>query len=636
MAEKREKVVALTDRQQAREKISVFFDSRDNYYHPLREMLANATDELNANYKEGFVTITHEETDKGSQITVQDTGRGLPIGETTEAGESQLELLLETLFAGTKTGGNNAGMTGQNGLGLTVTNYNSVYFKVESTYNGITHTVIYENGGERIDYSETPASKKSHGTIFTFILDSSSFTNVHYEDDEILNIVSNVAKTAPKIFFNFIDSKGVSHAIHYKSLADYFENSVVKNQSTSKIINIDETVTDSVRDSVSTQHEETNEFEVHLTTMPVVSHEAFLNKTAFTEDSTIDRGVILGLKAFFNKNYKTKKKDILYTDKDIENAFSYVVNVTSTHPEFVGQTKFSTKKEVYRNWLKDVIMNEMTDYMNAHKPTVNRMVKHLDTIQAESNKNDKAHKRLLKQLSENVNTLTGRIDGLKDCLVHDENSELLVAEGISAGGSLEAGRNSKYQAIYPIRGKFKNIEDLTIKQILENKEARDILSAIGGGVGEDFSVENMRYHSIILSADSDSDGLQIQASLLAFFNVAMPGLIESGRVYVTQAPLYRVQLEDGSVLNWLTETERNTEEPKYRDQIIKTSRFKGLGEASPEEMRELILNPETRSMIQIQATDSMKESFRNWFSNSTIDFRKNYIDEHLHEYILES
>lgn len=624
-----DKVRALGFRDQAREKLPIFFGSRDNYFHPLRELIANGTDEINSHFDNGTIKITHEINDNESMITVEDSGRGLPIGETDENGKSYLELLLLTLFAGSKYD-SNAGQIGSNGVGLTVTNYTSKYFNVQSAYNGVLHEVTFTDGGNNQDYSTKKISDKKHFTRVSYVLDRNVYTGNKFSDTDIKNWIKWVSAVAPKIDFEFTNSLGETNNYHYKSLENYFDE-LVNSQSTSSMFKIEENDGKFVINTT-----ENNQYEVIFTTQAQPVHRVFLNGNPLVEDSSIDSGVINGIRLWFEKYYEGKRKQKPFTNQDIIDSVSYVVNVVSSNGEFSNQTKLSTKKALYQSQTKKIVQTILDNFRENHAVYFNRFEKHLMQVQDSNNKNSKSREKLLKKLNENVDGIKGRIDNFIDSRQHGKDSELFLTEGLSALGSVVKARNSNNQAAFPLRGKVLNVEKAGKSAIMDNAEATNILKIIGGGIGKDFDVKKSRFGKIVISSDQDDDGFQIQALLITLFNKVAQPLLTNGMVYIAKTPLYIIHFTDkDDVLYVSSENEMSDIRPTLKN-VKSISRVKGLGELDKETMRDTAMNPETRDIVQVTMEDVEKsvEMIENWFGSS-VDYRKEYISEHIVDFLLE-
>lgn len=623
-----DKVRALSYRDQAREKLPIFFGSRDNFLHPLRELTANATDEINSNFESGSIKINHEKTDKGSKITVEDSGRGLPIGEFDENGQSYLEMLLLTPFAGGKYDDND-GMTGTNGVGLTITNYTSAYFEVNSAYNGMLHTVRFSDGGNNQEYTTKKIAKSKHFTKVTYILDNTVYTSNNVKDSDIKDWVEKVSAVAPKIDFTFTDSTGAEFKYHYKDLKTYFED-IVGGLSTSAIF-LNE------KDSIfEFNNKENNKYEVLFTTQATPVHQVFLNGTPFSEDSSIDSGVVNGIRLWFEKQYAGKRKLKPFTNQDIIDSVSYVVNVVSSNAEFSNQTKLSTKKKLYQSQTKQSVQDILDSFKDKHAVYFNRFEKHLLQVQEANHKSDNNKTKLLKKLNENIDAIKGRVEGFIDSREHGLESEFFLTEGKSALGSVVAARDSKFQAALPLRGKILNVEKAKQSEITANQEISNILKIIGGGYGNDFDIDKARFGKVIITSDQDDDGFHIQALIISLFNTIARPMLEQGRIYIAKTPLYIIHFTDkDDVLYVSSETEMDKIRPILKN-VRTISRVKGLGELDAQTMRDTAMNPETRQITQVTFNDvkQANQMIQNWLGSEN-DYRKDYITEHLPEFLVE-
>lgn len=622
-----DKVRALEDRDQAREKLPIFFGSRDNYFHPLRELIANATDEINSHFNKGTVKVTHEIINGESKITVEDSGRGLPIGEYDENGKSYLEMLLLVLFAGGKYD-ENAGQTGQNGLGLTVTNYTSKFLMVESAYNGILHTVSFENGGNNQLYDEKPIGKTKHYTKVSFILDKSVYTSVKFSDLEIEKWIYNVSAVAPKIMFEFTNSNHEVKTFHYKNIEQYFDD-MINGLSTSTTFKLESEDFIEIKNS-----NETNSYQVLFTTQANPKHQVFLNGTPLIEDSSIDSGVVNAIRLWFEKQYQGKRSVKPFTNQDITDSISYVVNVVSEKSEFSNQTKFSTKKSLYQLQTKTVTTQILNGFKDNHAKFFTRFENHLKQVQDSNNKNSKSREKLLKKLNENVDAIKGRVENFIDSRKHGVDSELFLTEGLSALGSVVAARDANYQAAFPLRGKVLNVERTKQSAIMENKEVANILKIIGGGIGKDFDIKQARFGKIVISSDQDDDGAQIQALLLTLFNKVAQPMITEGRVYIAQTPLYIIHFTDKDDVMYVSSEAEMTKVRPTLQNVKSISRVKGLGELDAKTMHDTAMNVETRNIIKVTVKDIDKaqKMVDNWLGKE-VDYRKEYISDNLAQYI---
>ena len=583
--EKQESIIkALDTRQQCRDKLPIFYGSRDNYYHGLIETLMNSNDEITNNFEKGEV-IVNVFSDLQT-IEALDTGRGIPLmGETN--GTPNYKLLFETTFAGTNYENLEQGKvtTGTNGCGATVLNYSSVLYEVTSYKNGEAHTVRYKDGGYFQDYNIEPCEKDKHGTLVKFKLDKEVYTNTVYDIEEIKGILNRLAGTSPKVKF-LLNYKGETFEYSYNTPLEYIENNAITKLNDFIDFNLKkycEEIIDGATQKKLTE-ENTIKAVISLSTEPF--QQTFLNCTFLKEKGAIYEGVIEGLKKFFNRGVKKNK----LTNQDIEMSFNFYCSVMSTNVEFSNQTKFSTNKALYKRIVSDYIIENM-EIVKIEQPKVfEAMVKHLTMINSFNTKNEESIKNIKKKLSEKVEGVGNRVEGLVDCRIHGEEAELFICEGQSALSTCVLSRNAYNQAIIAVRGKILSCLKVGYEKIFASEIIMDIIKILGCGIQVQmkgakeiptFNINNLRFHKIILTADQDPDGATICCLLLTMFWRLTPYLIENGYIYIAKTPLYEITYEDGSLHYAFTDKEKEQLLVGHEVSKCKIQRNKGLIKTSP-------------------------------------------------------
>jgi DNA gyrase subunit B len=633
MTTNNDRIRVLNDREKAREKISVWYGSRDNYYHGLKEVIANGTDEVINNFDEGVVTV--ELHDDLQTITVKDTGRGIPIDGKTD-GVKNYELLFRTLFAGTKYETTDSTTTGTNGVGNTVLCYTSSIFYVEAYYNGYKHSLKFENGGELVqDLKKEKCDKNLHGTSITFKLDPEVYPITTYDKDEVKDIVKRFAVGSPKVKL-FFKHKEESHEFHYGSIQDYY-GEIIGNSSTSPIITSPVTLYD--------DEDEKNSIELIFSTTAEPIQESYLNLTYLAEGGSFNDGVISGIRQFANKYCKDNKlfpKGVTsFTMSDVESSVSFVLVALSNKGEFQNQTKLSTNKKLYKKIAQKHAVQLLEVLKVENEKGLKKLINHLLAVQKHNAQSLKAKKALKKKLTEKVDGIGNKVEKLVDCKKHGPDSELFIAEGNSALGSIVLARDAMYQAAYPLRGKILNCLKSDYTTIFKNQVITDLVKVLGCGIQtdkknkdlENFDIKKLRFGKIIISTDADPDGHQIACLIITMFYRLMPELIKQGYVYIAQTPLYEVKLKDDNMIYFYSEKEK--EEKLHTLQNVKTvARCKGLGELDAETMAETAMNPETRDLIKVTVEDakSMIDSLETWMGIDSSN-RRQYISENLHNYV---
>lgn len=628
-------IKSLSTREQCRDKLSIFYGSRDNYYHGLIETLMNGNDEITNNFEYGEITLTVEEDLQTLELF--DTGRGIPLmGETN--GVPNYKLLFETTFAGTNYENLEQGKvsTGTNGCGATVLNYTSELYEVISYSKGVAHKVTYVEGGNFQGYATQPCDKDKHGTSVRFKLDKTVYTNTVYDIEEIKNILNRLAGTSPTVKF-YLNYLGETFEYYYPTALDYMENNITNKLSDLLEFNEKKYAEKVEKDGKEFVEEDTIKAILSLSTEPF--QQTFLNCTYLKENGAIYDGMIEGLKKFFNKGVKKNK----ITNQDIEMSFNIYCSVASTNVEFSNQTKFSTNKNLYKRFVVDYI-NENMEIVKIEQPKLfEQMQKHLTMINSFNTKNEESIKNIKKKLTEKVEGIGNRVEGLVDCRVHGEEAELFICEGQSALSTCVLSRDAYNQAIVAIRGKILSTLKVGYDKIFANQLITDIIKILGCGVQveikgkkdmDSFNINNLRFHKIILTADQDADGATICCLLLTMLWRLTPYLIENGYVYIAKTPLYEVTYEDGSLHYAFTDKEKENLLIGHNISKCKIQRNKGLGELEAETMARTTMNPQTRVIerVIVKDVEEMANNFEKWFGTDVSE-RKQYIEQNLHKYV---
>lgn len=628
----------LSQREQARDKISVWYGSADNYEHGLKEVMANATDEIINNFDEGSIYVELDEDNK--TITVRDTGRGVPISGQS-GGKPNYELLFLQFFAGSKYGNDgmtNGAMTGTNGSGLVTLNYTSLLFEVSSVSGGEKHHIKFERGGEITEELSVTKTDEVHGSTFKFKLDPEVYTETEFSSEQVKEIIKKYAVSSSKITIHYTH-KEEKETYHYESVEDYFDE-MVQDTSTSPIAHA------KMLEFEQGNGEKTS-VEIVFSTATEPRQESFLNLTHLPEGGTINDGVINGFKLYMNKHCRDNnlfpKGMKSFSDVDILESISFVAVMLSNKVEFSNQTKFSTKKELYKDVAKERIQQILEVLQIENRKGFDAMVNHILLVQKDNASNQRQKEKLKKKLTEKVDNMSNAIEKFVDCRIHGEEAELYLAEGDSAHGSVVLARNGQFQASLPMGGKFLNVAKATnLDAIVNNEIIMNVIKVLGSGIDlgkkqkdiPPFDISKLRYGKIICASDEDPDGAQIVCLIITLFYKLMPEIIKQGKLYIAQTPLYEIKLKNDSVVYAYTDKERDDAVKEHGKSIINISRSKGLGELSPEVMSETAMNPETRHLVQVSIKGAQKaeQMIEDWMG-SGVDNRKKFISENLNKYM---
>lgn len=623
-------IKTLTTREQCRDRISVWYGSADNYQHGFREVMANACDEINNNFDKGIIEIELFEDLK--TISVKDTGRGIPIEGKTD-GKPNRVLLFETLFAGTNYENSKKGKitTGVNGVGTCTLNHTSTLFKVESYRGKKLHELIYENGGEFKSFKsyDNPLINEEYstGTKITFKLDDEVYTKTEYVYDEIIDICDKIASVNPNIKF-VIKHKDDIRNISYKSLQDYFINTMGNEQSFESVVKVFDKPEKNIYEIVLTGSLENNK------------QYTFLNGTYLPEQGSIYDGIINGIRLYSNNYFKSnnmyKSKEKNLTNKDVQGAVSFICKVESVNVSFSNQTKFSTAKKLYEELGKEYIQEMLEIWKNEEPMEFKRL---MNIILASKRSNEKVQdymSKTKKKLQETI-TVENRVDGYVDCKEYGEDSMLFVCEGRSALGSIVLARDAKNQAVFPLRGKILNILKSPYDKIFKNKEIEGLVKVLGCGVESKttkIDFDKLRFGKLVIATDADCDGFHIQCLVLTMIYRLMPTLLERGHVYILDTPLFEIRdLKEDKMYYAYSDKEKDEIISKLNKYQV--SRNKGLGELEPTTMS-MCIKEGSNTIRQVQWEEI--EEVNKWFETlmgEDLQTRKEYIKDNLHKYKME-
>lgn len=635
----KDKIRRLDHREQSREKISIWYGSADNYEHGLKEVLANATDEIINNFDKGTINVELMEDMK--TLVVQDSGRGIPMDGETD-GTPNYELLFLILFAGTKYGEGgemDGSYTGTNGSGQTVLNYTSSLFEVASVRNGKEYHIKFEDGGILSESITERKTDKESGTTVKFRLDPEIYTETEFTNEQVKSIVKRYAVSSNKITINY-KHKDEEVVYHYDHLEEYFDE-VIGDTSTSSVRYGDSVMFDDGGEKTS--------IELAIATTTEIVQESYLNINYLPNGGAINNGIINGVKLYMNKfcrdNSLFPKGVRSFADSDIEESISFVAVMLSNNVEFSNQTKLDTQKKIYYEVAKKRV-SQMLEVMEVEdKKGFDAIVKHLLLVQKDNASNQRQKEKLKKELTKKVDNMTNRIDDFVDCRIHGEEAELYLAEGLSAHGSVVLARDGKFQASLPMGGKFLNVSKVNnLEAIVKNKVIMNVIKVLGCGVElgkkhkdvAPFDISKMRYGKVIIASDSDADGKQISSLVITLFHELMPEIIKQGRLYIAKTPLYEIKLKNDDMLYAYSDDERDELIKDNKGEVLNVARSKGLGELSAEVMAETAMNPETRHLVRvtIDSSEKAKQALDDWMGIN-VDNRKEMISTNLNKYIYE-
>ncbi len=572
-------------------------------HHLVNEVVDNSIDESLA----GFCDKIEITIRKDGSITVEDNGRGIPVDIHPEEKRSALEVVMTVLHAGGKFDKNSYKVSGGlHGVGVSVVNALAERLKVEVRRDEKIYLQEFKRGVPVAKVKETGKARKNEsGTKITFFPDPEIFNTTEFKFSTLAERMRELAYLNKTITIIIKDERngGEEETYHFKGgLIEFVQYLDENRQPLHKTVYI-EGIKDNTPVEIAFQY--TDRYTENIF--------SYVNNINTTEGGTHLSGFKTALTRTLNnyayKNKLIKEGKINLTGEDFREGLTAVLSVKVAEPQFEGQTKTKLGNSETRSAVEMLVGEKLTDFLEEN-PAIGKKIIEKCSRAAEA----REAARKARDLTRRKNALdTMHLPGkLADCSITDpEHCEIYIVEGDSAGGSAKQGRDRKFQAILPLKGKILNVEKAKINKILENNEIKAIISAIGAGIGVDFNEEKARYGKIILMTDADVDGSHIRTLLLTFLYRYMQELITAGKVYIAQPPLYKIkkgkeefyafdEKERNEILKRL-KVKGNGKGPLDEKNLkgVSISRYKGLGEMNPEQLWETTMNPETRTVLQV-------------------------------------
>ncbi len=569
-------------------------------HHLVYEIVDNAIDEALAGHCKNIVV----EILPGNIVSVTDDGRGIPVGIHPKMGISTLEVVFTILHAGGKFGGGGYKVSGGlHGVGSSVVNALSEYLEVEVVHDGEIYYQKYERGKSCGPVKVIGKAKEGQkGTKVTWKADDTVFETIEYEYDVLLQRLREQAFLNGGVSIHFMDKRG-EEMIENKLLYEGGIREYVKYLNQSKIPIHDDIIyfDGSKGDSyVEIAMQYTDNYSEVLV--------SFANDIKTTEGGTHEVGFKTALTRVFNeyiKKYnlvKDKDKDLVLSGEDVREGLTAIISVKVSEPQFEGQTKTKLGNSEFRGIVDKTVSDKFADFLEEN-PLVAKMIVEKALMASKAREAArKAREATRKSVTSGDSSLLGK---LAKCSGKDPaKNEIYIVEGDSAGGSAKQGRDRSFQAILPLWGKMLNVEKARLDKVYGNEKLLPIIMALGAGIGDDFDVEKLKYHKVIIMADADVDGSHIRTLLLTFFFRHMRPLIDGGYVYLAQPPLFKIW--KGKNVKYAysdAEMQKAVEEMGGKCDV---QRYKGLGEMSDQQLWETTMDPERRTMLRVTLEDAVQ------------------------------
>jgi DNA gyrase subunit B len=584
------------------------------------EVVDNAIDEALAGAAD-FISIA---IDKDNVVTVTDNGRGIPVDIHPQTGKSGLEVVMTKLHAGGKFGGGSYKVaSGLHGVGVSAVNALSEWFESTVRREGKLYRQTYKRGVPQAEVKQIgtyPARERS-GTIQRFSPDKQIFKTIDYKFDVLQQRFREMAFLTKGLTIKFTDER------EDREMTFYFEGGIM---SFVRYLNKNRKALHAPFHVGAPIEGNFIEAAIQYTTDYNESVFTFANNINTSDGGTHLTGFRSALTRTLNdyarRSKLLKEDDPSLTGDDTREGLTAIVSVKLPEPQFESQTKAKLGNAEMKTQVESVVGEALGEWLEAHPREAKEIIQKCITAARARDAARQARDLVIRKSALESLSLPGK---LADCSEREaQNAELYIVEGDSAGGSAKQGRDRKFQAILPLRGKIMNVEKSRLDKMLQNEEIRALITAIGTGVGNQFDISNLRYARVILMSDADVDGAHIRTLLLTFFFRYMTPLIEHGHLYIAQPPLYKVQVgrEEQYVYDdhALEELRKKNKNGKFDIQ-----RYKGLGEMNPEQLWETTMNPENRTLLQVTVEDAAEaDRTFDMLMGNEVPPRKRFIQTH--------
>lgn len=589
-------------------------------HHLVYEVVDNSVDESMA----GFCDEIKVAINPGNSVTVEDNGRGIPIDEHPTQKKPALEVVMTTLHAGGKFDHDTYKVSGGlHGVGVSVVNALSEWCEVEVCRDGDVYHQRYEFGNAVTPLKKTGKSTKS-GTKTTFFPDAAIFQKTVFSYDTLAARLRELAFLNQNLKIVLTDKREgeeKTETFRYKGGPSDFVNYLNENKKP-------------LHPKPVSFHKERENTNVEI---------AFQYTDAYTENifsyvnniNTIEGGShLVGFKTALTRtinNYASKNKLLKNGDKalmgeDVREGMTAILSVRVPDPQFEGQTKTKLGNSETKGIVESIVGELLGAYLEENPPVARKIVEKCISAARSRDAARKARDLVRRKSALESGALPGK---LADCSLREpELCEIFIVEGDSAGGSAKQGRDRKYQAILPLKGKILNVEKARLDKALSNEEIRMLILALGAGSGEDLDIASVRYGKVIIMTDADIDGSHIRTLLLTFFYRYMKPLVDAGMVYVAQPPLYRVKKGKQEIYAY-DDDERDRLIERMGKQGVHLTRYKGLGEMNPDQLWKTTMNPETRILKRIDSENGAEaDKIFTTLMGDVVEPRRKFIEEH--------
>ncbi|NOZ80065.1 MAG: DNA topoisomerase (ATP-hydrolyzing) subunit B [DPANN group archaeon] len=616
-----EDIQVLVDLEAVRKRPSMYIGSTSlrGLHHLVYEVVDNSIDEALA----GFCTTIKVILNTDGSVTVTDDGRGIPVENHPKFNRPALEIVMTKLHAGGKFDNKTYKVSGGlHGVGISVTNALSRKLVATIRRNGRIYRQTYAQGkpaGEMEVMGET----NERGTEITFWPDPEIFDSLLFNFDTLSARLRELAFLNPGTHINIRDEPNdKEHDFHYEGGIREFVRYINKNKEP-----LHEVIT-------FTKEKDTIQVEIAMQYNTTYTENIF----SFANNiNTIEGGShLVGFKAALTRTLNTyaaknRLAETKFSSEDTREGLAAIIAVKIPNPQFEGQTKTKLGNSEVKGLVESIVAERLMSFLE-ETPTIARQI--IDKVTNATKAREAAKKA--REMTRRKGVLDSYLlpGKLADCSSRDpKESEIFIVEGDSAGGSAKQGRNRRFQAILPLKGKILNVEKARLSKILRNNEILTLVTALGTGIGDDFNIEKLRYHRIIIMTDADVDGAHIRTLLLTFFYRYMRPLIEEGHIHIALPPLYSVK-KGKSITYLYDDSEMDAWSSENSKEGVHIQRYKGLGEMNPHQLWETTMDPAERKMLRVTIEDAVEaDNIFTILMGDQVEPRRNFILKHAKEVV---
>ena len=615
-------------------------------HHLVWEIVDNSVDEALAGICDKITVKILE----GNIIEVSDNGRGIPVG-MHKTGKSTLEVVLTVLHAGGKFDNDNYKVSGGlHGVGVSVVNALSEWLEATVTRDGKIFRQTYQRGVPTSPVEEIGvADADAHGTVIRFKADDEIFETTVYDYSVLESRLKELAYLNKGLKIELADERNTENIkaeefLFEGGIKDFLNEIIDEEKIVDDVIYMADTMQIEEAKEVETVDEDGNtvkkqrsakfvevEIAMNYTTSQRETVYSFVNNINTHEGGTHVSGFRTALTRTINDIAKQmnliKDKNGTFQGTDVREGLVCVISVKIPEPQFEGQTKTKLGNSEVTGIVSNIVGSNLKFYLEDHPKAAEKIIEKMAMSKRAREAAKKARELVLRKNTLEVGSLPGK---LADCSSKDPaESEIFIVEGNSAGGSAKQGRDRRFQAILPLRGKILNVEKSGVHKALENAEIRAMITAFGAGFGEEMDLKKLRYHKIVIMTDADVDGAHIRTLMLTFFYRHLRELINEGYIYIAQPPLYKIQA--GKAIRYAYSDDQMKQvtrvlEGEGRKYTIQ--RYKGLGEMNPEQLWETTLDPEVRTLLKVSMEDaSYADKMFNILMGDKVEPRRKFIED---------